>query len=173
MDGWEEGKGRKAKPAASIERRGRRPSVRIDSTPTLRSFPSSLPLLNLPPPKMSTKPSACLLFVRRVTRAFMLSQGHDAATISALSITSARPGSIQARLKIGSHNVNRLGSVHGGLVCTLTDTMGSLALASKGLYSTGVSTDIHTTFSRPAGKPGDEVDIVGEVVSLGEHARRS
>lgn len=98
----------------------------------------------------------------------MLNNGHDTTTISALRILSAKPGLVRARLPIGSHNVNRLGSVHGGLICTLVDTMGSLALASKGLYSTGVSTDIHTTFAKAAGKAGDEVDVLGEVTTLGE-----
>lgn len=98
----------------------------------------------------------------------MINGGHDTATISALDVYAARPGHVSARLPIGKHNVNRLGSVHGGLICTLVDTMGSLALASKGLYSTGVSTDIHTTFAKAAGRAGDEVLVHGEVTTLGE-----
>jgi acyl-coenzyme A thioesterase 13 len=33
-------------------------------------------------------------------------------------------------------------TVHGGLIMSLTDTLGSLALATRGQYMTGVSTDI-------------------------------
>lgn len=58
--------------------------------------------------------------------------------------------------------------MHGGLIATLTDTMGSLAIASKGFYSTGVSTDINTTFVKAAGGVGDEVVAEGSVISLGE-----
>jgi acyl-coenzyme A thioesterase 13 len=46
--------------------------------------------------------------------------------------------------------------------------MGSLAISSKGFYSTGVSTDIHATFVKPAGKVGDTISVIGEVISLGK-----
>ncbi|CAO1625785.1 unnamed protein product [Parajaminaea phylloscopi] len=111
--------------------------------------------------------SPCFRFVERVTRAFLVAGGHDTTTLSSLRITAARPGNIEAKLTVGKHNLNRLGSVHGGLLCTIVDTMGSLALSSKGLYSTGVSTDIHTTFARAAGKAGDELLLKGEVTTLG------
>lgn len=62
---------------------------------------------------------------------------------------------------------NRLGSLHGGLVSTLVDIGGSLALASKGLYSTGVSTDLNVTFLRSGGSVGDKVDMQASVVSMG------
>lgn len=51
--------------------------------------------------------------------------------------------------------------------------MGSLALASKGLYSTGVSTDIHATFVKAAGGDGDIVKVEGKVINMGEPRRRS
>ncbi|KAK0529962.1 hypothetical protein OC834_003479 [Tilletia horrida] len=98
----------------------------------------------------------------------MVNKGHDSVTLDGLSIVRAVPGRVEGVLTIQQHNVNRLQTLHGGLICTLTDTMGSLAVASKGLYSTGVSTDIHTTFVKPAGKVGDEVKVTGEIVSLGK-----
>lgn len=103
-------------------------------------------------------------------KAFRDNGGHDTATISSLSLLSAKPGLINTKFVIAKHNVNRLGTLHGGLICTLVDTLGSLSLASKGLYSTGVSTDIHTTFVKAAGGIGDEVLVRGEVTSLGEYA---
>ncbi|KAK4942473.1 hypothetical protein LTR10_017769 [Elasticomyces elasticus] len=44
----------------------------------------------------------------------------------------------------------------------MVDTSGSLALASRGLYSTGVSTDISVTYLGAGGKVGDVVK--GEVI---------
>ncbi|UZJ56818.1 hypothetical protein CBS101457_006138 [Exobasidium rhododendri] len=78
------------------------------------------------------------------------------------------PGHVEGEFTIGRHNLNRLGTLHGGLICSLVDTMGSLALASKGLYSTGVSTDIHTTFVKAAGGDGDLVKVEGKVISVGK-----
>lgn len=38
---------------------------------------------------------------------------------------------------------NRLGILHGGTIASMVDLGGSLAVASTGLYATGVSTDLN------------------------------
>lgn len=54
------------------------------------------------------------------------------------------------------------------IAAQMTDTITSLALHSLGLPPpTGASVNISTEFVRPAGKVGDEVTAVGEVVKLG------
>lgn len=63
--------------------------------------------------------------------------------------------------------MNRAGTLHGGMISTLVDSVGSLAVASKGLFNTGISTDIHATFVRPGGRLGDTVSVLGEVVNIG------
>ncbi|EGG12678.1 uncharacterized protein MELLADRAFT_58511 [Melampsora larici-populina 98AG31] len=86
-----------------------------------------------------------------------------------MKILSARPdGLIHARLPITNHNLNRLGSVHGGLISSIIDTCGSLSLSAKGLWMTGVSTDIHVSYLRPAGKEGSSIDIEAKVESMGK-----
>lgn len=140
---------------------GRKRSVRHRTSEALRIFLQHSF-------KMSTaNPSPCLAFVQRVTRAFLRTGGHDATCYPSLHIHTARPGFVLGSLRVEKRNTNRLGTLHGGVICSLTDTMGSLALASKGLYSTGVSTDIHTTFVKPSAL-GEEVTVEGKVVSLGE-----
>ncbi|KAK7469265.1 hypothetical protein VKT23_003750 [Stygiomarasmius scandens] len=57
---------------------------------------------------------------------------------------------------------------HGGLVMSLTDTLGSLAVASKGFWMTGVSTDIGTSFVKPAGRPGDILYMKTFLVGIGK-----
>jgi acyl-coenzyme A thioesterase 13 len=51
---------------------------------------------------------------------------------------------------------------------SLTDTMGSLTVASKGQYMTGVSTDIGTSFVRPAGRVGDVLHARAVLTGMGE-----
>lgn len=116
----------------------------------------------------ATQSSACLRFVQRICRGFQTNSGHDSVTIPQLHIHRALPGRISGTFQIGSHNLNRLGTLHGGCIATLTDTIGSLAIASKGLYSTGVSTDINTTYVKSGGGKGDTVTIEGEVISMGK-----
>jgi acyl-coenzyme A thioesterase 13 len=46
--------------------------------------------------------------------------------------------------------------------------MGSLAIATKGQWVTGVSTDINATFVRPGGKLGETVFMDTRVTGIGE-----
>ncbi|ESU15072.1 hypothetical protein FGSG_08296 [Fusarium graminearum PH-1] len=54
---------------------------------------------------------------------------------------------------LGKHN--RLQTIHGGTLASLVDLGGSLAVASTGRFSTGVSTDLNVTYLSPGGCPGD------------------
>lgn len=58
--------------------------------------------------------------------------------------------------------------MHGGLILSLTDTLGSLAVASKGHFMTGVSTDIGASFVRPAGRVGDVVHAKAILTGIGD-----
>lgn len=57
--------------------------------------------------------------------------------------------------------------MHGGLILSLTDTLGSLAVATRGYYMTGVSTDIGTSFVRPAGRVGDVLHAKAALTGMG------
>ncbi|KAL5524646.1 hypothetical protein ACEPAF_9786 [Sanghuangporus sanghuang] len=112
--------------------------------------------------------AACLRFTRRVWKSFLDNKGHDVQCFPNLQIHRAVPGELEASLKIEPYNVNRVGTVHGGLILSLTDTLGSLAVATKGNYMTGVSIDIGTSFLRPAGKPGDILKARATIEAMGK-----
>ncbi|KAI0057810.1 Thioesterase/thiol ester dehydrase-isomerase [Artomyces pyxidatus] len=112
--------------------------------------------------------AACLRFTQRVWKSFIDNKGHDARCFPNLNISHARPGIVMASLQIEPYNVNRVGTVHGGLITSLTDTLGSLAVATHGQYMTGVSTDISTTFVKPAGKPGDVLHMTARLEGIGK-----
>lgn len=65
--------------------------------------------------------------------------------------------------------VNRARTLHGGMISTLIDSVGSLAVASHGWFNTGISTDIHATFVKPGGMDGDTIRVTGEVIGIGTH----
>jgi acyl-coenzyme A thioesterase 13 len=50
---------------------------------------------------------------------------------------------------------------------SLTDTVGSLAVATKGNFMTGVSVNIGTSFVKPGGRIGDTLHAKGTVTGLG------
>ncbi|KAI4525237.1 hypothetical protein K525DRAFT_261656 [Schizophyllum commune Loenen D] len=118
--------------------------------------------------------AACLRFTRRVMNLCLSfystlnnysqlnSPGHDAQCFPNLSIVSAKPGEVVTSLKIEQYNL------HGGLIMSLTDTLGSLAVATKGHWMTGVSTDIGTSFVRPGGKIGDHLHARAVLTGLGK-----
>lgn len=112
--------------------------------------------------------SASLRFTRRVWKSFIDNKGHDAQCFPNLVIHRAVPGTVDISLKIERSNLNRVGTVHGGLILSLTDTLGSLAVASKGHYMTGVSTDIGASFVRPAGRTGDILHARATLTAMGK-----
>lgn len=92
----------------------------------------------------------------------MATSGVEPRLIENMKITAASPGKVSFELPIEKQHTNRLGILHGATIATMVDTSGSLALASRGLYSTGVSTDLSVTYLNSGGKMGDT--IRGEVV---------
>ena len=105
---------------------------------------------------------AALKFVRSVWESFKATSGVEPRLIEHMKITAATPGKVNFELPIERQHTNRLGILHGATIATMVDTSGSLALASRGLYSTGVSTDLSVTYLNSGGKIGDTVR--GEVV---------
>ncbi|CAO3674093.1 unnamed protein product [Umbelopsis vinacea] len=99
-------------------------------------------------------------FVQRVLKNFHDAGGFDAHCLSGLKVLNADNGNVQAQFE------NRLKSVHGGLLSTVVDIGGSLAIASKGLFATGVSTDLNVTFVSGA-KLGQTLNVDAKCVKLG------
>ncbi len=79
-----------------------------------------------------------------------------------IKITAATPGRVSFELPIEKYHCNRLNILHGGTIASMVDMGGSLVLASRGLWSTGVSTDLNVTYLSSGGKVGDV--IRGEAV---------
>jgi len=74
-----------------------------------------------------------------------------------LRVTAARPGVVNFELDIQKEHTNRLNILHGGTIASMVDLGGSLAVASRGLFSTGVSTDLNVTYLSSGGKVGDKI----------------
>ncbi|EEH20510.2 hypothetical protein PABG_02742 [Paracoccidioides brasiliensis Pb03] len=74
-----------------------------------------------------------------------------------LRVTAARPGVVNFELDIQKEHTNRLGILHGGTIASMVDLGGSLAVASRGLFATGVSTDLNVTYLNSGGKIGDKI----------------
>ncbi|KZF22772.1 esterase [Xylona heveae TC161] len=98
---------------------------------------------------------AALRFVRTVWESFQTTSGLEPALLRNLKITAAQPGTVNLELEIQKEHTNRLGILHGATIASIVDSGGSLAVASRGLHATGVSTDLNVTYLNSGGKIGD------------------
>ena len=96
-----------------------------------------------------------------------------------IEIVAAESGHITALLPVVPVHLNSKGTLHGSVSACLTDWAGGLAIKSTGAASTGLSTDIHTTFVSTA-RIGDTLTDVngaaggrerGPVVCTGSHTK--
>ncbi|PKS10992.1 hypothetical protein jhhlp_002751 [Lomentospora prolificans] len=77
--------------------------------------------------------------------------------VRAFRIKEAAAGKVTFELDIKKQHTNRLGTLHGGCIASMVDLGGSLAVASMGRFSTGVSTDINVSYISVAGRVGETV----------------
>ncbi|ATZ46266.1 hypothetical protein BCIN_01g08940 [Botrytis cinerea B05.10] len=104
---------------------------------------------------------AALRFVRSVLKSFQESSGLEPRLFGEnLRVTGAEPGRVNFELDIKKEHTNRLNIIHGGTIASMVDLGGSLAVASRGLYATGVSTDLNVTYLSSGGKVGDVLKAV-------------
>ncbi|KAB8231060.1 PaaI family thioesterase [Aspergillus alliaceus] len=133
-----------------------------------------------------------LRFVRSVWESFRATSGLEPRLLDNLRLTAAKPGQVNFELDIQKEHTNRLNILHGGTIASMVDLGGSLAVASCGLFATGVSTDLNVTYLSSGGKIGDKilaeascdkfgktlaytsikfVNSKGEVVARGSHTK--
>ncbi|RWA08636.1 hypothetical protein EKO27_g6466 [Xylaria grammica] len=100
-----------------------------------------------------------LRFVRSVLKSFMAESGLEPRLLGAkhLRITNAVHGRVDFELDVMKDHTNRLGILHGGTISSMVDLGGSLAVASTGLYATGVSTDLNVTYLNGGGTVGTKI----------------
>ncbi|KAF7718616.1 Thiolesterase superfamily protein [Penicillium ucsense] len=111
-----------------------------------------------------------LRFVKTVWESFRATSGLEPRLLNNLKVTAAKPGTVNFELEIQKEHTNRLNILHGGTIASMVDLGGSLAVASRGLYATGVSTDLNV------GKTLAYTNIKftnakGEVVARGSHTK--
>ncbi|KUL88065.1 hypothetical protein ZTR_04112 [Talaromyces verruculosus] len=100
---------------------------------------------------------SALKFVNSVWQSFRATSGLEPRLLDGLRVTAARPGVVNFELDVQKEHTNRLNILHGGTIASMVDLGGSLAVASRGLFSTGVSTDLNVTYLSSGGKVGDTI----------------
>ncbi|KAL2811166.1 HotDog domain-containing protein [Aspergillus granulosus] len=83
-----------------------------------------------------------------------------------VDIYHAEEGSFFARIQVAPKHLNSKGGLHGVFSACVTDWAGGLAIASCGLESTGVSTNINVSYLSSA-VVGDWLEIKGYANKVG------
>lgn len=115
--------------------------------------------------KMSDPPSDPLASVNACWQRISASPVYS-FFLSDIKIVSASVGAMTARLVIGPNHINSKGTLHGSVSATIVDWAGGMAIATHGREETGLSTDIHVTYSSGA-KLGDVLTIEGKTIKVG------
>lgn len=108
-----------------------------------------------------------LTFVRDVLSSFSKHSGLEPTLLPGLKILSVTPGTVQFYLPIEQCHTNRMKNLHGGTMAAMVDLGGSLAVASRGLFATGVSTDLSVTYIGSGGQEGDVIYAEAKCDRLG------
>ncbi|KAF9087859.1 hypothetical protein BGX23_007824 [Mortierella sp. AD031] len=103
---------------------------------------------------------------KKVWTNFLSAGGFDMQALAGLKLVSASKGSIICELQVEKQHLNRLGGCHGGLLSTIVDIGGSLAIAAEDMHATGVSTDLNISFVSGA-KMGDKLSINSRCDKIG------
>ncbi|KAI8956453.1 Thioesterase/thiol ester dehydrase-isomerase [Daldinia sp. FL1419] len=107
--------------------------------------------------------------LRFVLKSFMAESGLEPRLLGAhLRVTNAAAGKVDFELDITKDHTNRLKILHGGTIASMVDLGGSLAVASMGLYATGVSTDLNVTYLSSGGKVGDKITATAVCDKMGK-----
>ncbi|KAI8595766.1 HotDog domain-containing protein [Dissophora ornata] len=109
---------------------------------------------------------AALNHCKKVWTTFLSAGGFDMQALSGLKLVSASKGSILCELQVEKQHLNHQGGCHGGLLSTIVDVGGSLAIAAEDMHATGVSTDLNISFISGA-KIGDKLSINSRCDKIG------
>ncbi|KAI6250198.1 hypothetical protein HI914_02128 [Erysiphe necator] len=123
-----------------------------------------------------------LLRTKSVMNHILVNSGLESRFIQ---VISAEPGRVELELAIQKEHTNRLEILHGGIIASLVDLGGTLAIASRGLSETGVTTDLNVSYLKSGGRVGDVVKAIaslaytnivlkngnGEITARGSHTK--
>ncbi|RKP05703.1 putative PaaI_thioesterase family protein [Thamnocephalis sphaerospora] len=106
-------------------------------------------------------------YVRRSLLLLRRPKGFEGQIASNLQVVEAAPGRAVCTMPIEERHLNRVDSLHGGVIASLVDIGGSLAISSMGCYLTGVSTDLSVSYLSGS-KIGDTITIDSRCTRIGK-----
>ncbi|KAJ2517305.1 hypothetical protein GGI11_002878 [Coemansia sp. RSA 2049] len=113
-----------------------------------------------------TGATSILSHINKVVEAARQRGGFDAMCFNKMTVLEAEKGRVRGEVAVAKEYLNTIGSTHGGWLSTLVDVGGSLAVASHGFATNGVSTDISVSFLAGS-KEGDKIVFDAQVLKLG------
>uniref|UniRef100_F7E0J0 Acyl-coenzyme A thioesterase 13 n=1 Tax=Equus caballus TaxID=9796 RepID=F7E0J0_HORSE len=117
--------------------------------------------ISTPGPAQNNGPHQCLS-LRRGS-----SSHQDAPRAHQVTLFSAVPGKVICEMKVEEEHTNKMGTLHGGLIATLVDSISTVALLLSERGAPGVSVDMNITYMSPA-KMGEDILITAHILKQGK-----
>ncbi|XP_014707096.1 acyl-coenzyme A thioesterase 13 [Equus asinus] len=87
--------------------------------------------------------------------------------VEKVTLFSAVPGKVICEMKVEEEHTNKMGTLHGGLIATLVDSISTVALLLSERGAPGVSVDMNITYMSPA-KMGEDILITAHILKQGK-----
>lgn len=88
--------------------------------------------------------------------------------MNGMKVLSVNPGKVEMELEVKEEHLNNAGTLHGGMICTIVDSVSTYAIATTKDNKFGVSVDLNVSFLSAA-FPGEKVTIKSEVLRTGQN----
>ncbi|KAI8324427.1 Thioesterase/thiol ester dehydrase-isomerase [Martensiomyces pterosporus] len=115
---------------------------------------------------MAATSTGVLKHIQRIMQAATERGGFETLTMANVKLLSAEVGRVHFEIPVSKESTNAMGGTHGGWLSTIVDVGGSLAVATHGFTTTGVSTDLSVSFLSASG-PGHRLLVDAQVLKMG------
>ena len=105
--------------------------------------------------------------IQKAVNFFGKSKGYE-RLLDGVKVLSAEPGKVKFQLEVKEEHLNNAGTLHGGMICSLVDSVSTYAIATTKENKFGVSVDLNVSFISAAFL-GEKVIIESEVLRTGKN----
>lgn len=110
---------------------------------------------------------ALLANIQRIINHFGRSSKFE-RVMNGMKVLSVNPGQVEMEMEVKEEHLNNGGTLHGGMICTIVDSVSTYAIATTKDNKFGVSTDLNVSFVSAA-FPGEKVIIKSQVLRTGKN----
>ncbi|XP_071807742.1 acyl-coenzyme A thioesterase 13-like [Asterias amurensis] len=115
---------------------------------------------------MAASVAATTQAARQMLKMMMLAKRFDSVT-NKVNLISASAGVCRCEMTVEAEQTNMMGTLHGGFIATLVDSLTTVAIMTTPVGVPGVSVDLSVSYLKAA-KIGEKITMDAEVTKVGK-----